>query len=34
MGKIVANEIMNPNQVKQLLYHSGSLNVNSEDYAR
>ena len=27
--KIVANEIMNPNLVKQLLYHSGSLNVNS-----
>ena len=27
--KIVANEIMNPNLVKQLLYHSVSLNVNS-----
>ena len=27
--KIVANEIMNPNLVKQLLYLSGSLNVNS-----
>ena len=26
---IVANEIMNPNLVKQLLYRSGSLNVNS-----
>ena len=25
---IVANEIMNPNLVKQLLYRSGSLNVN------
>ena len=34
MGKIVANEIMNPSQVKQLLYRSVSLNVNFEDYAR
>ena len=41
MDSIVANEIMNPNLVTQLLYRSGSLSVNSvqgtqenEDYAR